>query len=158
MKACFNGVYRTNKAGKFNVPMGSRVYALPSLSDLLAASDLLRGAQVVDGDFEAALKRARSGDFVYLDPPYPSTSRYRGEYGYGARFQSDDKNRLIKAALDLAQKGVYVMLSYIHDDEMISQLPGWSFRGESVRRSVAGGARFRVNTSEMILTNYRMMA
>lgn len=154
MKACFNGVFRTNKAGKFNVPMGSRVYALPSLANLLAVSKSLSNTQLVAGDFGAATAYAKSGDFVYLDPPYPSTGRYRGEYGFKARFLSDDADRLIETIRALEERGAYVMLSYVHDETIIEKLPGWSCRHESVRRSVAGGAQFRVNTNEMVLTNY----
>jgi DNA adenine methylase len=155
MKACFNGVYRTNKNGRFNVPMGSRIYAIPTLQELVAASSLLRRARLISGDFEAALADVQSGDFVYLDPPYPTVTRYRGEYGYAARFNSKDKRRLLTVARELTDRDVYVMLSYVYDDEMIEELDGWSCLHESVRRTVAGGAKFRNNINEMILTNYR---
>lgn len=155
MKACFNGVYRTNRSGKFNVPLGSRIYATPTLQELLAASSLLRGAALVSGDFEAALADAQAGDFVYLDPPYPTITRYRGEYGYAAHFDNDDKRRLLAAARDLTERKVHVMLSYVHDEEMVEELGGWSRMYESVRRTVAGGAKFRNAINEMVMTNYR---
>ena len=154
MKACFNGVYRTNKRGKFNVPLGSRMYAIPTLQQLLAASALLRGATLVPGDFEAALVNIQEGDFVYLDPPYPTTTRYRGEYGYAAHFSTEDRCRLLAVARELTKRHVYVMLSYVHDDGIIDELVGWSRMYESVRRTVAGGAKFRNAISEMVMTNY----
>lgn len=154
MKACFNGVYRTNRRGRFNVPLGSRIYAIPTLQQLLAASSLLSGATLVSGDFEAALAGVQAGDFVYLDPPYPTTSRYRGEYGYAAHFDNEDKRRLLAAARELTERNVFVMLSYVHDDEMIEELGGWSRMYESVRRTVAGGAKYRHAMNEMVMTNY----
>jgi len=155
MKACFNGVYRTNRQGRFNVPLGSRIYAIPTLQELRAASSLLRGATLVSGDFQAALADVQPGDFVYLDPPYPTTTRYRGEYGYAARFDDEDKRRLVTLAKQLTERNVNVMLSYVHDDEIIEELEGWSRMYESVRRTVASGVKFRIDINEMIMTNYR---
>lgn len=154
MKACFNGVYRTNRSGRFNVPMGSKIYAIPTLNELLAASSLLQGVTLISGDFEAALAAVQEGDFVYLDPPYPTTSRYRGEYGYSARFDDDAKFRLLGAVKALTERNVYVMLSYVHDEEMIRELEGWSRKYIPVRRTVAGGAKFRKDIIEMVMTNY----
>lgn len=154
MKACFNGVYRTNKSGRFNVPMGSRIYAIPTLDQLIQVSKLLEQATLMSGDFENVLLRANPGDFVYLDPPYPSANRYRGEYGYSGRFGANDKSRLIEAVQLLDRKGVKVMISYVHDEELVGELPNWLCRHESVRRSVAGNAKFRLTTNEIILTNY----
>lgn len=156
MKACFNGVYRTNKSGAFNVPMGSRVYARPSAENLLAASELLTHTQLICGDFEHVVKLAKSGDFVYLDPPYPSISRYRGEYGYNAHFDTGDKQRLIRLLRKLDSEGAQVMLSYVYDEELVSALSGWTCKQQSVLRSVAGNIRFRINASEIVLTNYRV--
>jgi DNA adenine methylase len=67
---CFNGVYRTNRSGKFNVPRGVRTGSLPTIADFDAWSRILNRATLVRGDFEKCLSKVRSGDFVYLDPPY----------------------------------------------------------------------------------------
>ncbi|MGH6923565.1 MAG: DNA adenine methylase, partial [Propylenella sp.] len=68
---CFNGIYRTNEAGKFNVPYGDPKHALSFNFDLLGeAAGLLRSATLINDDFEAVLEEADAGDFVYLDPPY----------------------------------------------------------------------------------------
>ncbi len=79
---CFNGIYRTNLAGEFNVPMGKRPGGYFSEEDLLHCSKLLQRTGLVAGDFTKTLERVRAGDFVYLDPPYAVTSRriFR-EYG-----------------------------------------------------------------------------
>jgi DNA adenine methylase len=79
---CFNGIYRTNVEGRFNVPMGKRPGQYFSQADLLRCAQLLQNARFVCGDFENTLQHAQQGDFVYLDPPYAVSSRrvFR-EYG-----------------------------------------------------------------------------
>jgi DNA adenine methylase len=66
---CFNGVYRTNKEGKFNVPMGSKTGNLPSPEKILNCARALKGAKLIHGDFKKTLKYVECGDFVYMDPP-----------------------------------------------------------------------------------------
>lgn len=91
---CFNGVFRTNQRGEFNVPRGTKTGQLPTATDLRACAQILRSATLIAGDFERTLEGVDRGDFVYLDPPYSSSAeRNRGEYGYGA-FSSDDLGRL----------------------------------------------------------------
>ena len=72
---CFNGIYRTNLEGEFNVPMGTRSGEYFSEDDLLGCSKLLQRTILVAGDFVKTLKHVKAGDFVYLDPPYAVTSR-----------------------------------------------------------------------------------
>lgn len=107
---CFNGVYRTNQSGKFNVPYGTKTGRLPNLTEIQACSHALKNVAFSPGDFEVTLSEAKKGDFVYLDPPY-TTSRYRGEYGYGA-FCDSDFERLREALVGLDRKGVAFLLSY----------------------------------------------
>lgn len=158
MKACFNGVYRTNRSGRFNVPLGSRIYSRPSLGETKAVSELLERVSLMAADFEAVLSHAKPGDFVYLDPPYPTTNRYRGEYGYGAQFTQDDKRRLIECVKRLTTLGVKVMISYVEDQELLKLLPGWMCQFASVRRSVSGRVGSRGSVTEIILTNYHMVS
>jgi DNA adenine methylase len=72
---CFNGIYRTNADGHFNVPMGSKLSAYSSKEDLLRCSKMLRNIKLVAGDFTKTLEHVRAGNFVYLDPPYAVNSR-----------------------------------------------------------------------------------
>lgn len=79
---CFNGVYRTNRAGTFNVPMGSKLSPLPTVDHFRHWARLLKNVKLVAGDFDLCVKKAGPGDFVYLDPPYAlNDERFRGEYG-----------------------------------------------------------------------------
>lgn len=153
MKACFNGVYRTNKQGKFNVPMGNRVYALPSREQLLKVQKLLKGAKLISGDFSETTSHAHSGDWIYLDPPYRQLGRNRGEYG--TIFGSEAMTRLISEARRLADIGGLVTISFTEDDELISKLPGWSLSRVNARRTVSAMTSARKIANEIILTSYQ---
>ena len=154
MKACFNGVYRTNLRGQFNVPMGDRVYALPSRESLLETHQLLQCADLVVGDFRKTLELCQPGDWVYMDPPYPTTSRYRGEYGHEGRFGEPEMRCLVDNARELASTGVFVTMSYLYDENLVHTLKNWHLHVVPTARTVASKTRFRMNAPEIILTSY----
>jgi DNA adenine methylase len=155
MKACFNGVYRTNKLGKFNVPMGDKIYALPSRDELFKAQSLLRGARLLNADFAETVNHCRPNDWIYMDPPYRSHGRFRGEYGYNAEFCSVRVASLVTAIKRLSDSGCYVTLSYSFDEELIDALSGWYVTSVTARRSVAGELSKRVLAREIIVQNYK---
>ena len=124
MKACFNGVYRTNRQGLFNVPLGNKFFALPDDDTIDAASRALSQIDLVCGDFSDVVGRAASGDFVYLDPPYSDGTRFRGEYSYQGAFNTADLMRLISACNELSDKKVHVLLSFKESNEVIDALTG----------------------------------
>jgi DNA adenine methylase len=150
-RLCFNGVYRTNKRGAFNVPFGSKTGGLPTLEAIRSAADALRNTELLIGDFEDTIQNARKGDFVYMDPPY-SASRYRGEYGYGA-FSHPDIDRLSAAADRLQQRGVTFLISYKADDQVSMKFSSYFQSRLLVQRHVAGFAGFRDMASEILISN-----
>ena len=148
---CFNGVYRTNKAGQFNVPFGRKTGTLPTLNHLISASKILRNARFAKGDFTQAVSEVRRGDFVYMDPPY-SAARYRGEYGYGA-FSEGDLERLVAAADYLHNKGATFLISYKHEKAVTARFDRWFRSQVTVRRHVAGFAGARRTVTESLFSN-----
>ena len=153
---CFNGVYRTNRLGVFNVPRGIHTGSIPSETDLYRCSLLLRNALLSAGDFEAVLQDVGPGDFVYLDPPYTAIDRKAyGEYGYGS-FSEVDQERLLHALRRADAKGATIILSYRYDPSMASSLDGWHYKQVLVRRHVAGFAGSRKLFAEMLLANFRL--
>ncbi|MCD2511575.1 Dam family site-specific DNA-(adenine-N6)-methyltransferase [Comamonas endophytica] len=154
MKSCFNGVYRTNRQGIFNVPLGSKFFSLPDEKNLQAASKALQKVELVCGDFEETLVYASSGDFVYLDPPYSDATRFRGEYSYKGAFHSADLERLVNSCKTLTDNGVRVLLSFKECEAVMDVLSGWSFKHLDVNRSVAGFARSRRSAREILAYNY----
>lgn len=151
---CFNGLYRTNRAGEFNVPFGSKPRSAVDESTFIAAASLLRTAKFVIGDFSEVCRDARSGDFVYLDPPYAS-SEGNGFTEYGARtFGTVDLLRLRHELNVLDKKGAYFMLSYADSADISDIRKRWKSQTVRVRRNIAGFAGHRRVASEVVITNY----
>ena len=137
---CFNGVYRTDRSNRFNVPKGTRAGQPLTEPEAVRCSSALRRCELVTGDFETTLARAGRGDFVYIDPPYTHVARRTyGEYGYGA-FAKSDLERLLKRLHGLTALGAKVLLSYAVDKQVVGALEGWNIAIVPVRRRIAGGS------------------
>jgi DNA adenine methylase len=154
-KLCFNGVYRTNKSGRFNVPMGSKTGRMPEKVDLQRYSLALRKVKLIEGDFESTLCKIKAGDLVYLDPPYSKPeSRERGEYGLGS-FHFSDIERLMMTLEKIDSAGASFILSYSDCEVIRNELrPHWRTEKVSVRRHVAGFNAHRKIVDELIVSNY----
>ena len=150
---CFNGVYRTNRAGWFNVPRGRKTGELPTALQFVRCSNALRNAELFHCDFESSAMQARKGDFVYLDPPYAKRgARRRGEYGYSS-FNTCDLDRLSRCLHDLNGKGVIFLLSYADCRESREIARDWHSRKLFVRRHVAGFRKHRARVREILISN-----
>lgn len=112
-KTCFNGLWRVNRAGRFNVPIGR--YKNPAFNDpstLIRASNALKGVQISNAPFEESLQRTAPGDFVYLDPPYDPVSPTANFASYTAGgFRWEDQQRLAAECAALNRRGVRFLLS-----------------------------------------------
>lgn len=110
-KTCFNGLYRVNKKGQFNVPMGSyknpTIYNVEKLKEL---SNILLGISISNSDFSYVLKIARCGDFIYFDPPYYTESNNFVSYNKEG-FTQEDQEILFETFEILDKRGCYVVLS-----------------------------------------------
>lgn len=158
-KLCFNGVYRTNLQGRFNVPMGVKTGSIPTLDELLAYSAALEDVEFSTGDFQAIVDRAIEGDFIYLDPPYSKPeSRKRGEYGPNS-FDYGDIQRLVDSLKSAEQRGASFILSYCESDSLLESIPSdWVVESLSVRRHVAGFHQHRRVVPELLIYNHRAEA
>ena len=151
---CFNGVYRTNRDGRFNVPRGKRTGKIPEESKFYRCAVGLRNVELRSLDFEACLKDVKRGDFVYLDPPYSTTDRARyGEYGY-ASFQPIDVPRLVETLKHLDIVGAKFLLSYAGGSYTQDAFSQWHCKTIQVRRHVAGFVDHRTSVCELIVSNY----
>lgn len=113
-KTCFNGLFRVNKKGQFNVPFGK--YSNPKICDvdgLYAASKALKKADIICGDYFQVLEHyAQPGDFIFLDPPYLPVSEYADFKRYTKeQFYEEDHVELAKAVMRLHELGCYVILT-----------------------------------------------
>lgn len=156
-KTCYNGLYRENSQGHFNVPMGR--YKNPPICDpdlLWAASTTLQGAEIRPFSFEAILDwPITAQDLVYFDPPYhpiSATSHFTGYSRYG--FTATDQERLADVFRQLAQQGVPVMLSN-SDCEFIRQLyQGFAIHPIQAARAINSQAGRRGKIGELLITSY----
>jgi DNA adenine methylase len=158
-KTCYNGLFRVNSSGAFNVPHGR--YANPRIHDeqaIVAAAHALRGADLCAGDFEDVCRAAQPGDFVYLDPPYQPLSATAHFTTYtSANFGSADQLRLRDAFEDLTGRGVAAMLSN-SDHAAIHELYGarrYRFRTVSMSRAINSKATGRASIPELLIDNFQ---
>jgi DNA adenine methylase len=150
----FNGLYRVNKSGQFNVPFGSNdtvtVCREPSLR---ACSAALQGVEILHAPFELAVKDAQRGDFVYFDPPYVPlsvTSSFRTYTQDG--FDSQDQVRLRDLALELKSRGVQVLLSNSSAPEVEAlYAEGFEISRVSARRNINSKASGRGAVQELLI-------
>lgn len=150
---CFNGVFRTNRKGQFNVPRGRRTGEFPTEAAFYRCAVALRNAELRSGDFQRCTEDIKKDDFVYLDPPYASTGRPQfGEYGYGC-FNEDDISRLIECLERIDKKNATFLLSYSNTDSLRAQTGNWYCAELNVRRHVAGFAKHRRTVSEILISN-----
>jgi len=156
-KTCFNGLYRENSKGHFNVPMGR--YKNPTVCDaenLRLAAQALQHTDILCQPFTDILQIAAGAkDFVYFDPPYhpiSATSNFTGYNRYG--FNADDQRRLHQTFVELADRGVKVMLSN-SDCDFIRELYA-EFRLHPIQatRAINSNAKRRGKISELLITNY----
>ena len=154
---CFNGVYRTNQRGAFNVPRGRRTGAIPSEAKFVRCARALKRAVVRPGDFESCLRDLKPNDFVYLDPPYATESRpIAGEYGYGC-FDGTDHPRLAAWLKKIDDAGARFLLSYSDCADLHERFrKAWICNRFLVHRHVAGFAKHRGQAAEILVSNYAM--
>jgi DNA adenine methylase len=151
---CFNGVYRTNRAGQFNVARGKGHLFMPDLDAFKAFAKRLMAADLRCSDFEEILSEAGLGDFVYLDPPYAlGDKRDRGEYGCDA-FREKDERRLIASLRAADRRGAKILLSYSPAETVLHGLRKWRRHDLAVARNVAGFTSARRSADEVLLSNY----
>jgi DNA adenine methylase len=150
---CFNGIYRTNMAGEFNVPMGTRLGEYFGREDLVRCSKLLQKATLVAGDFVKTLERVEPGDFVYLDPPYAVTSRriFR-EYGKKI-FDTTDIPRLSECLAEIVKQDADFLVSYADCAEARMLAFDWYSVRLPVKRYIAGFAGDRKKAYEWLISN-----
>jgi DNA adenine methylase len=151
---CFNGLWRTNQQGKFNVPYGGRRCGqLPTDNELADFARRLKNARFVAGDFEAVLKQTRLGDFVYMDPPFRVTAaRVFTQYDRSA-FSHSDLLRLRSWMERLHARSIAFLVSYAESEEATFLSEGFSNRKLLVRRNIAGFTARRRAFGEVLISN-----
>ena len=152
---CFNGIYRTNLSGNFNVPYAaSKTGKIQDWPTFLRISKNLQNADIQCSDFEQILKtQITKGDFVYLDPPYAVANR-RIFRQYGPQtFGLSDINRLNESLHHITKKGADFLVSYAVCTEALNAFSEWNIKRVSTQRNVAGFTRHRRKAVEILVSN-----
>ncbi len=156
-RTCYNGLYRVNSRGEFNVPFGRHSNPTVCAADnLRAVSRALQGVVLLTGDFTRCLETAAAGDFVYLDPPYDPLSGTAHFTSYTSDgFGREDQRRLADLFRELDRRGCKVMLSN-SSTRFIRELYG-GFRQVEVQaiRVISSRGSARGAIPELLIMNYR---
>jgi len=156
-RAGFNGIFRVNRKGEYNVPYGHKEPPpAPSRKSLWAASKFLKNASLSDRSYDEALSDAavKPGDLIYLDPPYPPVSKTANFTHYTAsRFSTEDQERVGAIANRLRSHGCFVMISNTDIQSIRELYSGWNMYTLPVVRCIAAdGSRHKV--VDLVITSY----
>lgn len=159
-RTCFNGLYRVNSKGKFNVPLGK--YTNPNIvneENIYSVSRILQSCQISIKcrDFEAVLRDAKKGDLVYFDPPYQPISTTANFTSYTDRdFTYDDLTRLAELCFALDSKGCKVLLSNSASKEVADMFVKnpWKVTKIEANRSINSNCKKRTGHFELLIKNY----
>ncbi|MFB2769865.1 DNA adenine methylase [Pelatocladus sp. BLCC-F211] len=157
-KTCYNGLFRVNSQGQFNVPFGK--YKNPNILDvavLKAVSKYLNDNQItiLNLDFQDALKEAKRGDFVYLDPPYDPVSDTASFTGYDVNgFNKDEQIRLKDTFDNLDERGCKVLLSNAYTNFIKDLYKDYKQTKISAIRAINSNAKKRGKVDEILVKNY----
>ena len=159
-RTCFNGLYRVNSKGKFNVPLGK--YSNPNIvneENLHAVSHILQSSRISIKcrDFEAVLSDAKKGDLIYFDPPYQPVSATANFTSYTNKdFTYDDLTRLAELCLKLDSRGCNVLLSNSDSKEVAEVFAKntWKITRIEANRSINSNSKKRTGHFELLIKNY----
>lgn len=157
-KTCFNGLYRVNSKGEFNTPFGK--YKNPLICDesnIKAISQYFNesNVEITNLDFEEALKNAKAGDFVYLDPPYDPLTSTASFTSYNASgFSRDEQIRLKNVCDDLNKRGVKWMLSNSATSFIIELYKDYKIDIVKAKRCINSKGDARGDVEEVLVRNY----
>lgn len=162
-KTCFNGLYRVNSKGEFNVPFGR--YKNPTIcneDNLVAVHELLQKAEIMCGDFELCLAQADNDSFVYFDPPYRPISSTASFTSYSKNNFDDNEQKRLKSVFgNLDSRGADVMLSNSDpknvdptDDFFDDLYDKYHIERLSARRLINCNAERRGVITEILVMNY----
>jgi DNA adenine methylase len=154
-KTCFNGLYRVNSKGGFNVPFGK--HANPSVlmeEDLREIAQLLKSAEINHAGFEEVLKYAKKGDFIYFDPPYDPIIKTSFTTYTKDKFLEEEQRKLAEVFNELHKRGCLVMLSNSETDLIKELYKDHHINLVQARRMINADGAKRGKINEIVVTNY----
>lgn len=156
-RTCFNGLYRVNLKGIFNVPKGTKDKVILPTDDFDSISKVLESVNLLSCDFADTVDQAKENDFLYIDPPYTVRHNNNNFLKYNEHiFSWADQKRLAEKVGQAARRGVSVLISNA-DHPCIHELYSSKFwKCTSVDRfsRIASSAKYRKGTTEVVISNY----
>lgn len=156
-RTCFNGIYRVNQAGLFNVPRGSKEEVILSSDDFRGISKLLKGASIRVSDFEPLIDAAQSGDLIFADPPYTVRHNLNGFIKYNEKlFSWDDQERLAKALIRAKRRGAKIVCTNADHVSVRELYDGSGFHLQTVSRysSISAASDSRKQFEELVILSH----
>jgi len=152
-RTCYNGLYRVNKKGEFNVPYGN--YKNPQIcspTTLLAASKALQNVEIICGDYKDVLaKSAKSGDLIFLDPPYLPISKYADFKRYTKeQFYEEDHKELADEVARLQKLGCHVILTNSNHPLVHELYESYEIKVVNTRRNISSKAETRIGEDVIV--------
>lgn len=154
-RTCWNGLYRVNRKGEFNVPIGTKDKVILESDNFENVSKLLSNTELHNSDFESIINKAADKDLVFIDPPYTVKHNNNGFIKYNQHiFSWEDQVRLSKCVLRAKHRGATIILTNA-DHESVRELYTTDFEIRSVPRAsvLSGKAMYRGKVSELLVTN-----
>ncbi|RME78267.1 MAG: DNA adenine methylase [Chloroflexi bacterium] len=157
-KTCYNGLYRVNRSGQFNVPMGS--YVNPRVfeeAELKSASFALQGVELKTADFREVLSWAQAGDFIYFDPPYAPLSKTSSFTSYTETpFGEEEQQALASVFRELDHRGCKLMLSNSWVDDTLALYKDFNCIAVKASRAINSNPEGRGKIRELLVLNYEV--
>lgn len=155
-RTCFNGIYRVNLKGKFNVPRGSKDTVIFDTDDFSEIASVLRRAELMVDDFAAAINQADTRDLVFADPPYTVQHNRNGFLKYNEKiFSWDDQVRLASCLAEARDRGAFIVSTNANHDSVRSLYSERGFNCQPTTRfsAISGLAKDRGKYEELIITS-----
>lgn len=152
-RTCWNGLFRVNLKGRFNVPIGSKSSVILE-SGFSEISKALSNADILNEDFEKVIDLSVEGDFLFVDPPYTVQHNLNGFVKYNEKiFSWSDQERLFESLKSARDRGVKIMLTNANHSSILSLYEGYFDVMEIERKSViSANKRFRSKTTELLIS------
>lgn len=153
-RTCFNGMYRVNKLGCFNVPIGSKTNCIYDVELFNNYSEILHAAQINKSDFENTISKADAGDFIFADPPYAVSNKEVFTKYNDKLFVWEDQLRLFNSLVEAQKRGANIISTNIYCEELMKLYIKAGFFIRKVNRvcSIAGNPEKRKQVTELIIS------
>ena len=156
-RTCFNGLYRVNRSGEFNVPLGTKTNVVLPTDNFERISKNLQRARICHGDFERIIEKAQDQDFIFVDPPYTVKHENNGFVKYNEKlFSWEDQERLKDSLVRASERGAYIMITNAFHESIRKLYWGTGFKKEVVLRNsvIAASSSDRGKYKEYIIKNF----